>query len=386
MKFKVTLIFMAMCLFSNTLWANLCASKSAGSAAAPMSRSELFETESNLLARTMLVVKGIRNPKDFSDAAAQSRSDRVNLGHLEWRTKTYFVQKRAAWVEAHPGQTYSPDFQPVSDSFLPYIFRAYGVSSIEGLKNLSGNEKMEYEKDIYRIVEVAGKISLEADKNLAVAKYKPVPSAGEPEVFERFKVKSIAQLADLTGATKEDFDLAGYRLQTATVKNEQGVEESKLVLEQNYNQHPKLLNKAFNLKLNGIHGKYADILLDFIYQKIATGDISMKRSELIELSRKIHNLWMGSETYKVEGPLVRILKLNPKTFSKFSVDEIMNMINSILTNPGRRKQIIVDKKKEIDELSALLQFRVYDQLSNKEKMADDVILLENIRTLLSHLP
>lgn len=257
------------------------------------------------------------------------------------KTASQLRQMPASWVA---------DFFPAFEALrVDQGHNSWRQGYIDGIK--ADNRKIELAN-----IELAAKSEpVKPLIPLSKPRPKPVPKNGIADVLAYFKVESVEQLASLHGNYKERFDTLGYTLNVETK-----------ALEQDINRPPQELSPALNLKLNGVHKKYAQIVGQFMMNNYQTSRRPSK-SDMVALSNQIHEIWMADAAWKVEGVFKKYANITD-TFWSLSVADRMTISADILSKNA--------DKVTSDERAALEQFRPYDQLSEYDKSLDDKILAD----------
>ncbi len=188
----------------------------------------------------------------------------------------------------------------------------------------------------------------------------PKPADGVSAVLAQFNVSTVEQLTMLSGAARAAFEQSGY---TVNPTESNGVKSFSL--EQDINRAPKELNPALNLKLNGVHKKYAQIVSDYL-KGLHTNRQSPNILDMQYLSAGIHEIWMNDASWKVEGIFKKYLNV-ADFYSIGSAERI-----------EKSAQILAAFKTQlsVDDTLALQQFRHYADLSEGDKRLDDQILFD----------
>lgn len=145
-------------------------------------------------------------------------------------------------------------------------------------------------------------------------------------------------------------------------------------INQNINQPPEKLFRPLHLKLNAVHGRYAQVISDFIVEKIRSAD-KIQEHEIVQLSSRIHKIWMGDASWKVQ-PILAKFGVSEATFYSMNIDQIVSSCETLVRSPNA-------KDLTVDELAALNQFTSYDKLGDADKLLDDQILADNVESLLA---
>lgn len=195
---------------------------------------------------------------------------------------------------------------------------------------------------------------------------KPVPKNGMAQLLEFFQIISVDQLATLPADKQLVFNKYGYTLKTTETDG-----KVSYSVDQDINRLPNELNPALNLKLNGVHKKYADQVIAFMSNSYINRHTPMP-ADILHLSSLVHKIWMDDAAWKVEGSFKKYLNITD-TFYSLNAEARMAHAAEILNAFG--------DKLTPDEKAALEQFRPYEQLSDQDKRLDDQILADILTDL-----
>lgn len=195
------------------------------------------------------------------------------------------------------------------------------------------------------------------NKDINTPRPKPVPKDDAEKLWDAYqKLSAAEQVAFLKS---NDLIIA--------VDN-----KGKKELHQNINLTPDKLIPSLNLKLNGVHKKFADIVFDFAIAK-ARAKENVRQSDITNLSGNIHDVWMADASWKVQ-PVLEKFNISSARFYSMSVEQIVSVCESLVKS-NRIARL------SPSEIEAVNQFTTYYKLGIQDKYLDDRILADHVANL-----
>lgn len=164
-------------------------------------------------------------------------------------------------------------------------------------------------------------------------------------------------------------------------------------LKQDINSDPKNIFPALHKKLNGVHEKYAQVLVNYVRSRVFESGSNFEQvqvADILGLSHTIHEIWMQDASWKVQ-PILAKFGIVEAQFYALSIQEIVTKcekysnLNGVFTSEEIRTMHGLTQA----EFLSLKQFTDYQNLSEADKILDDKILselLEALYAMIAYIP